>query len=191
MPYHEACDHSSEENYMSTRFNRGAEVDSTPRRTIASFSSYSEAEAAVDKLSDSGFPVERTQIVGRNLEFVEQVTGRTGYGEAALRGALTGALTGLLIGWLFAIFDWFDPIVASGWLIFDAIWFGTVVGLIFGLISHAMLGGRRDFSSVPGMRAEHYEVLVDEQLADEARALLSGDTVAPPRAAKSDSGAPR
>jgi len=71
---------------MSTRFNSGAEADTTPRRTIASFSKYSEAEAAVDKLSDAGFPVERSQIVGRDLKFVEQVTGRMGYGEAALRG---------------------------------------------------------------------------------------------------------
>jgi hypothetical protein len=161
---------------MSTRFNRGAEADSAPRRTIASFSSYSEAEAAVDKLSDAGFPVERSQIVGRDLKFVEQVTGRMGYGRAALRGALTGAFTGLLIGWLFAVFNWFDPIVASGWLILDAIWFGAIVGLIFGLVSHAMLRGRRDFSSVPSMRAELYEVQVDERFADEARALLAGDT---------------
>ena len=118
--------------------------------------------------------------MGRNLEFVEQVTGRSGYGDAALRGAVTGAFTGLLIGWLFEIFDWFDPIVASGWLIVNSIWFGTIVGLVSGLIIHAMLGARRDFSSAPSMRAERYEVLVDESFADEARALLSGDESSPP-----------
>jgi len=164
---------------MGTQFSRGAEVEGVPRRSIASFSSYSQAEAAVDKLSDSGFPVERTQIVGRNLEFVEQVTGRFGYVDAALRGAATGGITGLLIGWLFAIFDWFDPVVRSGWLILDAIWFGILVGLVFGLATHVMLRGRRDFSSVPSMRAERYEVLVDERFADEARALLSGAGVPP------------
>jgi len=46
-----------------------------------------------------------------------------------------------------------------------------------------MLRGRRDFSSVAGMRAERYEVQVDERFADEARALLSGDTAAAPEPA--------
>jgi hypothetical protein len=160
---------------MSTRTDNGADVESQAREAVASFSSYSEAEAAVDKLSDSGFPVERTQIVGRDLELVEQVTGRVGLADAALRGAVTGALTGLLIGWLFAIFDWFDPIVRTGWLILDATWFGLLVGLAFGLLQHALLRGRRDFSSVPSMRARRYEVLVDARFADQARTLLSRD----------------
>ena len=92
---------------------------STSRRAVASYPSYAEAERAVDSLSDRRFPVERTAIVGRDLEYVEQVTGRMSYGAAALRGALTGAFVGFLVGWLFGLFDWFDPIVsASGfsWL---------------------------------------------------------------------------
>ena len=44
------------------------------RLAIATFRSYEEAERAVDYLSDHGFPVERSAIVGRDLEYVEQVT---------------------------------------------------------------------------------------------------------------------
>ena len=36
-------------------------------------------------------------IVGRDLEYVEQVLGGPNYGEAALRGAGSGALVGALI----------------------------------------------------------------------------------------------
>jgi hypothetical protein len=58
-----------------------------PRRAAATFSSYRDAEAAVDFLSDRRFPVERVAIVGRDLQTVEQVTGRRSYGRAALNGA--------------------------------------------------------------------------------------------------------
>lgn len=34
------------------------------RRTIASYTTYQEAERAVDHLSDQGFPVERVAIIG-------------------------------------------------------------------------------------------------------------------------------
>jgi hypothetical protein len=43
-----------------------------------------------------GFPVQRVAI-GRDLQLVEQVTGRMNYGQAALRGAAQGAVLGLLL----------------------------------------------------------------------------------------------
>jgi hypothetical protein len=155
----------------SPRFSR---PDRSPRRAIASFDDYAEAERAVDFLADRRFPVERVSIVGRDLEYVEQITGRMTYGRAALDGALTGALIGVLIGWLFGLFAWFDPIVSAVWLALDGLWFGALVGALMGVLLHALSRGRRDFSAVGGMRAKRYEVLVDEPLADEAEQLLSG-----------------
>jgi hypothetical protein len=91
----------------------------------------------------------------------------------SLRGAVAGALVGLLVTWLFAVFNWFDPRVAWGWLIFDGLWFGLVVGAILGVLLHAVTAGRRDFASVPAMVAERYELLVDDDVADEAARLLA------------------
>jgi hypothetical protein len=145
-----------------------------PRRVVATFDNYRDAERAVDALSDQRFPVDRVSIVGRDLRLVEQVTGRMTYGRSALHGALSGALVGALIGWLFTVFNWFDPVVARGWLILDGLWFGALAGALFGLLAHALTGGRRDFASVGGMQAEHYDVLVDEEVADEAARLLGG-----------------
>jgi hypothetical protein len=155
------------------------------QRTVASYSSYAEAERAVDFLSDRKFPVERTAIVGRDLEYVERVTGRMGYGGAALRGALTGAIVGFLVGWLFGLFDWFDPIVSAFWLALDGLWFGALVGALFGLLSHALLRGRRDFASVAAMRANRYDLLVDDEVADEGARLLT--EIEQPAATRSDS----
>jgi hypothetical protein len=140
---------------------------------VASYSDYRDAERAVDFLSDTGFAVERTSIVGRDLKIVEQVTGRMTYGEAAIRGLLVGGIVGLLIGWLFGAFDWFNPVVASGWLAFDGLWFGAILGAIAGMLAHALTRGRRDFASVRSMEADRYDVVVDEELAAEAKRALA------------------
>jgi hypothetical protein len=153
-----------------------SEIGGEPRRTVASFTTYAEAERSVDHLSDQKFPVERVSIVARDLKLVEQVTGRRGYLEAALQGLASGALIGVLIGWLFGIFDWFEPITSAFWLAIDGLWFGALVGALFGLLLHALSRGRRDFDSVAGLSADRYEILVDDEVADEAaRLLAAGD----------------
>jgi hypothetical protein len=148
-------------------------------RTVASYSSYGDAERAVDYLSDEGFDVSRVAIVGRDLRYVEQVMGRMTYGKAAIRGAMTGALVGVLIGWLFGIFDWFDPIVQAFWLALDGLWFGALVGAIASLLGHALSGGRRDFSSIGVTTAGRYEILVDSEAAEQAARLLADQNVPP------------
>lgn len=171
---------------MAPDSNGGGTLGATvPRRVVASYSTYRDAQRAVDYLSDNNFPVERVSIVGRDLEFVEQVTGRMTYAGAALRGALSGAVVGVLIGWLFSIFSWFDATIGWGWLILDGLWFGTLVGALFGLLSHAMLGGQRDFASIGAMRANRYELLVDDEVATEAERLISRITGESERAAAS------
>lgn len=148
------------------------DVGGRPRRAVASYSTYAEAERAVDHLADQKFPVERVSIVARGLKLVEQVTGRRGYLEAALQGLTSGALIGLLIGWLFGLFNWFEPITSAFWLAIDGLWFGALLGALFGLLLHALSRGRRDFDSVTGFTADRYEVLVDDEVAAEAARLL-------------------
>ncbi|MEA2295416.1 MAG: hypothetical protein QOE86_3055 [Solirubrobacteraceae bacterium] len=152
---------------------RAAGAQSVPRRVIATFDDYASAERAVDTLSDRGFAVERTAIVGRDLELVEQVTGRLTTARAALNGALGGGITGLFIGWIFGLFNWWNPVIASGWLALWGLLFGAVIGALFGMIGHMVLGGRRDFASVGAMRAHHYDVVVDEDVAEEAMRVLN------------------
>jgi hypothetical protein len=155
------------------RAGRDRAVIEQPRRVVASYSSYRDAERAVDFLSDRRFPVERVAIVGQDLRTVEQVTGRMGYGRAALNGAAQGALLGLLFGWLFGLFNWVDPVVTSLTLALYGLLWGAVVGALLGLLLHALTGGRRDFASVGGVRATRYDVMVDEEVADDASRILS------------------
>ncbi|QYN19054.1 general stress protein [Amycolatopsis sp. DSM 110486] len=143
------------------------------RRPIGAYETYSEAERAVDYLSDNGFPVQRVAIIGSDVKLVEQVVGRLNYGGAALRGAGSGAVTGLLIGWLFGTFNWFTPLLAAFTLAVYGLLFGAVIGAIFGLVIHALQRGRRDFASVRVMTPTRYEVVADEAVADDAKNLLA------------------
>lgn len=142
------------------------------RRPVASFSTYQEAQAAVDFLSDRRFPVERLTIVGEDLRFVEQVTGRLGYGQAAIRGLINGAIVGAFVGLLLGLFSLFDPLTSGLALALYGALIGAVSGLIFGLLAHSLTGGTRDFSSVGGMQAGRYVLLADEEVVDEATRAL-------------------
>jgi hypothetical protein len=145
----------------------------TVRRQVAVLDNYADAERAVDYLSDVGFPVEKVAIVGHELKYVEQVTGRLTYLGAAWRGALTGALPGALIGWIFGLFAWINPLVGAVLLALYGLIFGAVIGAVFGLVVHAMQRGRRDFAAVPMVVPSRFEVIVDEDVADEAARLIA------------------
>ena len=144
------------------------------RRMVAYYGSYAEAQAAVDSLADGGFPVERVSILAEGLKFEERVTGRKGYGRAALEGTGAGALPGALIGFVFGLLSLVDPLISGLALALWGLVLGGLLGAVFGLVSHAFSGGRRDFSSVGGMRADRYEVAADEEVAEEAARRLSG-----------------
>jgi hypothetical protein len=141
----------------------------TNTRTISSYANYLEAQAAVDKLSDDGFPVEHVNIVGRDIRIVEDVIGRLTNGKAALSGAAGGAWFGLLLGVLLGIF-----LPGGAWiaLILSAVAFGAIWGAIFGFVGHWSTRGRRDFASQQRLEAGQYDILVDVAHADEAARLL-------------------
>ncbi len=140
-----------------------------PTVPITSFDNYAAAQQTVDFLSDNGFPVEQSVIVGTDLKMVENVLGRLTVGRAAIAGAASGAWFGLLIGLLIGIFS------ASAWwrVLIAAVVIGAVWGAIFGGVAHAATGGRRDFSSRTSLQAGNYSVNVGENHADEAKLMLN------------------
>jgi len=135
---------------------------------------FADAERLVDYLSDQRFEVNRVAIVGRELEYLEQVLGRLNYGGAALRGAGSGALVGALIGWIFGLFNWIEPLISALVLAGYGLIFGAIVGALFGLLVHALQRGRRDFHSISGLRPKYYDVVAEVDVVDRALRLLAG-----------------
>ncbi|SEB46187.1 hypothetical protein SAMN04489806_0727 [Paramicrobacterium humi] len=155
----------------SPSFSGQNPMPSVPSNVLAEFGDYAGAQALVDRLSDGGFPVEHVRIVGEGVRIVEQVTGRLTKGRAALLGAGSGAWFGLLIGIVLGFFvigpAWIGALLLG--LVIGAIW-----GAIFGFFAHWATRGRRDFSSVRGLEAERYAVLVAVEHFAEAQRVVGG-----------------
>lgn len=152
-------------NSSSTQFGDVPVASLAEQHLLGHFPTYALAEALVDKLSDGGFPVERSRIVGTGLRSVEYVTGRFTTTQAGQAGAASGAWFGLLIGLLLGMFSDGSAVLVTmlGCAVFGALWGGA-----FGYLAQRSTHGRRDFASVRGLEATEYTVSVDVSHADHA-----------------------
>lgn len=138
-------------------------------QSLAVYDDYAAAQKTVDFLSDKEFPVENCMIVGTELKQVERITGRLTTGRVALAGALSGAWLGVFIGLIFSLFGDGNLLPILG----ATVVMGTLFGVVWSLIGYAATRGRRDFSSVAGIVATKYEVLVEHKHREAARLALA------------------
>lgn len=76
---------------------------------------------------------------------------------------------------LFGLIDLIDPLVTAVSLALYGLLWGAVAGALLGLLVHAVSGGRRDFASAGGhVWGSQYDVMVDDEVADEAARILRG-----------------
>ncbi|TQJ60342.1 hypothetical protein FBY30_2607 [Arthrobacter sp. SLBN-83] len=136
--------------------------------TVGSYTSYLDAQKAVDYLADQQFPVQMVSIVGNELKMVERVTGRLSYPRVALSGALSGMWFGLFVG---VMLSFFAP--SPGYFsIMTSVLMGAAFFMLFGIVTYAMQRGKRDFTSTSQVVATNYDVIVALEAAHEARRLL-------------------
>ena len=136
--------------------------------TVGSYTSYLDAQKAVDYLADQQFPVHMVSIVGNELKMVERVTGRLSYPRVALSGALSGMWFGLFVG---VMLSFFAP--SPGYFsILTSVLMGAAFFMLFGIVTYAMQRGKRDFTSTNQVVATSYDVVVSPEAAHEARRLL-------------------
>lgn len=140
--------------------------------TILSYRTYQDVRAAVDRLSDAGFPVRHVRILGQGLTSVETVTGRLTKGRAAVAGAATGAWIGLLLGLLLGLFT---PALAWLGVLLTSLVLGGAWGAVVGFVGHLATQGRRDFTSQHGFAAQRYDLVLDQPMAAEARRILASE----------------
>jgi hypothetical protein len=136
--------------------------------SIGRYTSYLDAQKAVDYLADNKFAVQQVAIIGNDLKSVERVTGRLSYPRVALASAASGAWFGLFVGLILGLFAGSDMISTVP----SSIALGAIFWLLFGVITYALQRGKRDFTSVSQVVATSYDVIVEPGLAGEARRLL-------------------
>lgn len=135
---------------------------------VGSYTSYLDAQKAVDYLADQQFPVELVAIVGNDLKLVERVTGRLSYPRVALNGALSGMWFGLFVGVLLSFFS-----SGAGYFsIITSVLMGAAFFMLFGIVTYAMQRGKRDFTSTSQVVPTSYDVVVAFEASAEARRLL-------------------
>ncbi|MET1018818.1 MAG: general stress protein [Microterricola sp.] len=169
---------SSQSPFSASRAARGGgRFPVLPQgEVVENYSSYAEAQSAVDALARADFPVKQLAIIGNDLKSVELVTGKMSYGRAAIGGAASGAWLGIFLGLILFIFS---PSGESTPMIFAALLIGAGFGMLFGLVNYSIKRKRRDFSSVMQVIAVSYTVLAPGELVHRARNLLRGEPAAP------------
>ncbi|MCS4491770.1 hypothetical protein N7326_05205 [Corynebacterium sp. ES2794-CONJ1] len=135
---------------------------------VGSFSTYAQAQAAVDMLSDKEFDVSAVSIVGVDLMECENVLGRLTWPKVLLSGLASGGWVGLFMGTLLGVVtgDWSSSLI-----------FGVLLGSVFytsaAAIQYAASRGKRDFASTTQIVASRYDILCDPATAPQARDLIS------------------
>ncbi|MBD8507792.1 magnesium transporter [Hoyosella sp. G463] len=135
---------------------------------IGSYTTYAEAQRAVDYLSDNQFPVRDVTIVGVDLMQVERVVGRLNWPRVIGGAVVSGAWIGIFIGLLIGLFT-------------EQLWGALLTGVTFGImfwvvmqsVQYAASRGQRDFQSTMQLVAGRYDVLCDPRTAEKGRDLLA------------------
>lgn len=165
----------------SSRPGSGSQSLPTPPTgwPIGSYTTYEEAQRAVDHLAEQHFPVQEVTIVGVNLMLVERITGRLTWSRVLTGGAASGAWFGLFVGLLMGTFaaqgSWLGPVLAG-------LGIGVLFGMAMAAAGYASARGRRDFSSASQLVAGQYDVLSQPQHAEQGRDLLARLAMRPPSA---------
>lgn len=147
---------------------------------LGRYTSYLDAQKLVDYLADNDFPVSAVSIVGNDVRTVERVTAKLSYPKVALSGAAQGGMMGLFVGLLLSLFG------GGGnglYQILSAIGLGMAIWMIAGVISYSTRRGKRDFASSSQFVATSFDVVVDFEHANAARALASKLPMRPHQAA--------
>lgn len=140
-------------------------------RTVGSYQTYEAAKHAVDVLiANEGFSAQSISIIGSDLSSVERVTGRMSVGRTALNGVMTGVMIGLFMSLMWMIVN---PI--TNFIVLVGIFLLSIAfGVIWSLIVYAMTPNKREFTSMMQLTAGRFDIIVPNELANDATSILRG-----------------
>lgn len=156
-------------SFMMSSPQPGADQGLPRGELLATYATYADARAQVDRLAATDFPVSAVSIVGKDLRVVERVRGRLNYAQVALAAGVRGVFFGGLIG----VFLYLLSPEGGPGQILTSMLLGLAVWLIFGVIGFGMRKGRHGFASSQAVVPTGYDLVVAFDHAARARQELS------------------
>lgn len=147
-------------------------TEPTPQVRVGGYTEYADAQAAMDRLSDAGLDISGAAITWSGLRKIEYVVGRRTTLTAARDGLLSGAWLGLVVSLLLLLFVEVDADTSELGLLVTWTLVFAIVGAAWSAIMHASMRGTRDFTTLPRLEAERYDVWIDAPQAARAGSLL-------------------
>jgi hypothetical protein len=142
----------------------------TRRRIVATFDTFGEAQATIDRLQDANLGEDHATILAEGLRLVGRSRDASLARPTIVLGAATGAVIGILIASAFALFAVPPRSLAS--VILIGLLVGLIVGSASGWLAARIVTLRRAATPRTGLDAERFSVVVDEEVADRAVGIL-------------------
>jgi hypothetical protein len=146
---------------------------------VAEYSTYSRAQAALDRLLGQGLPHASVSLVWSRLRQIEPGRPARPDPSAVLEGALAGATiggsAGILVSLSAQLQDGMSAVAVVAW------W--TIAFAVVGAVGRAVAPLRRRDQRLPAggeLAAESYQLWVDDDVAPRAAAILGVESEPPP-----------
>jgi Heat induced stress protein YflT domain len=154
-----------------------SEKMSMPEQSVVGvYDTMAQAEGAVHKLDEAGFPITHVSIVSQNLQHEKEVVGYVTVTDVAQRGLITGAWAGGLVSLLAGVaFLWipgFGPLLVAGPL--ASLLLG-VLGGMEGAVIGAAYGGVLGALAGWGVSKEHIYKYEEHVLAGKHLVIAHGN----------------
>jgi len=171
LAYSEECENGLVATTQRKTAAKSDEVFGVPRgEELGTFENYPDAQDLVNTLVTNGVSAGALSIVGSDVTLVERVTGKIGYGRAALSSAISGSWLGAIAGLVVVVLD------PSGVLtpVFAGILIGAGVGMVVGMMVFTFSKSKkRVYRSMQQVIARSYRVIVESSEHQKATAALA------------------
>ncbi len=142
----------------------------TRRRIVATFDSFGEAQATIERLQDANLGAGHATILAEGLRLVGRSRDASLARPTIVLGAVTGAVIGILLASAFALFA--APARSLPSVVLVGLLVGLIVGSASGWLAARVVAVRRGAAPRTGLDAERFSVVVDEEVADRAVQIL-------------------
>ncbi|MFC7430809.1 MULTISPECIES: general stress protein [unclassified Agrococcus] len=142
---------------------------------VATFSTYAEAQAAVNRISETEGEIRGLAIVGNDLKLVERVVGRLTWGRVAMGGMLRGLSFGIFFA--LAIYLLMGDAALQSALVLPLL--GAAIGIVLAIVTHSIGRRRRQFSSVQQVLASRYDIVAPQAIAGKTMHAIGQRASAP------------